>query len=65
MTTAITGQSVMVLFFAALLTACGSNSPPGWGVRSTGWSQCARDKPTVPGLDRAAQREVTDEPRTL
>jgi hypothetical protein len=54
MRTALTGQSVMVLFFAALLTGCGSNSPPGLGVRSTGWSQWARDKPTVPGIDHAA-----------
>jgi hypothetical protein len=52
MRTAITDQSVIV--FAALLSGCGSNSPPGWGVRSTGWSQWARDKPTVPGIDHAA-----------
>jgi hypothetical protein len=54
MKTAITGQSVMVLFYSALLTGCGSNSPPGLGVRSAGWSQWARDKSTVPGIDHAA-----------
>jgi hypothetical protein len=54
MKTAINGQSIIVLLFAPLLTGCGSNSPPGLGVRSTGWSLWARDKPTVPGIDRAS-----------
>ena len=56
MRTAITGQSVIVLLFASLLTGCGSNSPPALGVRSAGWSQFTADKPTVPGIDRAAVR---------
>ena len=56
MKTAITGQSVIVLLSAALLTGCGSNSPPGWGVRTVDWSQLTADKPTVPGIDRAAVR---------
>jgi hypothetical protein len=42
---AITGQSVVVLLFAALLTGSGSNSPGGWGVRSVEWSQSTTDKP--------------------
>jgi hypothetical protein len=53
---AIHGQSVFVLLFAALLFGCGSNSPPGLGVRSVGWSQWARDKPTEPGIDHADVR---------
>ena len=56
MRTAITGQSVIVLLFASLLTGCGSNSPPGLGVRSTSWGRLTADKPTVPGIDRAAVR---------
>jgi hypothetical protein len=54
MKTTIIGQAVSVLLFAALLIGRGSNSAPGLGVRSTGWSQWTRDKPTVPGMDRAA-----------
>jgi hypothetical protein len=56
MKTAITAQSVFVLFFAALLTGCGSTSPGGWGVRSIDWSQLTADKPTVPGIDHADVR---------
>jgi len=51
---AIIGLAVGVLLFAALLIGRGSNSPPGLGVRSTGWSQWTRDKPIVPGIDHAA-----------
>jgi hypothetical protein len=54
MKTAIIVLAVGVLLFAALLIVRGSNSPPGLGVRSTGWSQWTRDKPTVPGTDHAS-----------
>jgi len=56
MKTAIYGQSVILLLFAALLAGCGSNSPGGWGVRSIDWSQSTADKPTVPGIDHADVR---------
>jgi hypothetical protein len=54
MKSAMTGQLVIALFIAALLAGCGSNSPPGLGVRSAGWTQCTRDKTTMPGTDHAA-----------
>jgi hypothetical protein len=54
MKTAIIVLAVGVLLFAALLIVRRSNSPPELGVRSTGWSQWTRDKPTVPGIDHAA-----------
>ena len=54
MKTATTGHWVIILLFAPLLTGCGSDSPPGWGVRTVDWSQLTADKPTVPGIDHAA-----------
>jgi hypothetical protein len=56
MKTAIYGQSVILLLFAALLTGCRSNSPGGWGVRSIDWSRSTAGKPTVPGMDHADVR---------
>ena len=56
MKSAIIVLAVSVLLFAAMLIARGAKSPPGLGVRSTSWSRLTADKPTVPGIDRAAVR---------